>query len=254
VVLSERPEGRGFGGAALALTAQFGMKPATRNGRPVHSTATLPVNFTGNAPSGGRKVASATQAWAEAPSYADVVRAYPRRAAEARRAGRVTLGCRVTEAGRLVGCNAISQQPKGQGFADAAKDLAKTFRADLNEEERRLAGKFVVHLPFVFDPAMLSEGKPVVGRPKWVKLPSADDMRSAIAPLKLTATARAQLECVVQPGGGVGDCKVVSEEPAGSGVGAAALTLAPKFRLTTWTSEGLPAIGGDVRIPLRFEP
>ena len=65
---------------------------------------------------------------------------------------------------------------------------------------------------------------------------------------------RVRLTCLVGAGGSVSDCRVEQEEPAGQGVGAAALSLTPQFRLTTWTSEGLPTIGGEVAIPLRYEP
>ena len=63
-----------------------------------------------------------------------------------------------------------------------------------------------------------------------------------------------QLGGAVQAGGGVGDCKVVSEDPGGVGLGDAAMALTGAFRLTTWTTEGLPTVGGRVRIPLRYEP
>jgi hypothetical protein len=37
------------------------------------------------------------------------------------------------------------------------------------------------------------------------------------------------------------------------GIGQAALALAPTFRLSTWTAEGLPVVGGAINIPLRYE-
>ncbi|MDB5422618.1 MAG: putative TonB protein, partial [Phenylobacterium sp.] len=66
-------------------------------------------------------------------------------------------------------------------------------------------------------------------------------------------TVQVMLACVVQQGGGVSDCTVQREQPAGIGVGQAALALATHFRLTTWTAEGLPTVGGTVKIPLRYE-
>lgn len=258
IVLSEHPEASGFGAAAIALTPQFLMKPATRNGRATESTARFPINFKtyGPAPSMGmKKVAPSELAWAAAPSYADVVAAYPTKARAEGLGGRATLECQMSSEGRLRNCRTITEQPKGQGFGPAAKNLAKSFwLGEATDEQRKVLRDVIVHLPFVFDPAMLASETQVVGKPSWAGLPSADDLKTAVASLNLTATARAQLECVVQPGGGVGECKVAREEPAGSGVGATALALMPKFRLTTWTSEGLPTVGGTVRIPLRFEP
>lgn len=57
----------------------------------------------------------------------------------------------------------------------------------------------------------------------------------------------------MQAGGGVSDCKVAREDPAGQGVGLAAMGLIPHFKLTTWTIEGLPTVGATINIPLRYE-
>ncbi len=259
VVLWDNPAGMGFGGAAVALTPQFLMKPAMRGGKPTPSSVTIPINFSFPAGAPGlmntKRVAPAELAWVEAPSYADVVAAYPEKARKEKVAGRVTLNCQMTSEGRLRSCNALADTPKGYGFTAAAKELARKFRLEVRTDEgRNLAKDMMVHLPFVFDPAMLASGTPLIGKPSWAALPNGDDMKAVIEPLGLKATARAQLSCAVQPTGVVGGCTVAAEEPAGSGVGKAALALAPKFRLTTWTSEGLPTVGGTVRIPLRFEP
>jgi periplasmic protein TonB len=58
----------------------------------------------------------------------------------------------------------------------------------------------------------------------------------------------------VQAGGVLDQCSIVSEQPADKGVGAAAMTLSAAFRVTTWTAEGLPVVGGRVTIPIRYEP
>lgn len=59
--------------------------------------------------------------------------------------------------------------------------------------------------------------------------------------------------CGVGADGALSECKVQSEDPAALGYGDAALRLAPYFRLAVWTEEGLPAVGGVVRMPLRFD-
>ena len=41
----ETPEGAGFGAAALSLTLQFTMRPATRGGRPVESQVRIPLTW-----------------------------------------------------------------------------------------------------------------------------------------------------------------------------------------------------------------
>ncbi len=48
-VVSETPEGLGFGGAALAMAPLFVMKPAARDGKPIGGArVTIPINFNCN--------------------------------------------------------------------------------------------------------------------------------------------------------------------------------------------------------------
>ena len=49
-----------------------------------------------------------------------------------------------------------------------------------------------------------------------------------------------------------GQARAQSSSAARSGAGAAVLSVVDTIRLTTWTAEGLPTIGGRVRIPLRY--
>jgi hypothetical protein len=65
--------------------------------------------------------------------------------------------------------------------------------------------------------------------------------------------ARVVMACVVGASGSLEDCKAVSEDPGGLGYADAALSLSKFFRLSVWTDEGLPTIGGQVRVPLRFD-
>jgi TonB family protein len=256
VALSESPPNTGFGAAAIALTPQFMMKPATLKGVAVPSEVRIPINF--HLPSGGmetmgnRKVVPPSLGWAEAPSYADVAAAYPRKARDQKIGGRATVACAMNEDGRLKSCYTAASSPKGYGFEDAAKALAKRFRFEVTTDaDRKAVHSVIVHLPVSFDPEMLREATPVVGKPNWVKLPDADVVDRAFADLDIKGTVRAVLSCIVVQGGGVADCKIASEEAPG--VGAAALKLAPSFRVTTWSAEGLPVVGGVIRIPVRYK-
>lgn len=258
-VISESPANMGFGGAAIALTPQFMMKPATLDGVPVESTARLPINFI--LPAGGmgsmlgtRRVVSAALPWVEAPSYAALALAYPAKAREAGLGGRATLSCGLGEDGRLKNCQLADAQPAGKGFDVAAKVLARQFRfAVTTDADRKATRDISVHLPVTFDPSTLAPGTPVIGKPKWASLPTSEAMTTAFAGINIQGTARAALVCNVEQGGGVSGCTVASESPEGLGVGAAALRLVPGFRLTTWSEDGLPVVGGTIRIPLRYE-
>lgn len=258
LVLEETPVGAGFGAAAIALTPQFLMKPAQSKGVPTQTTATIPVNFKmdgrGGDTVGSRKVVNATLAWATAPTFSAVAAAYPEKARREKRGGHIMLSCDMTDGGRLARCDAAAEEPKGFGFGAAAKSLAAQFSfAVATEADRKATRGLEVHLPVTFDPAMLEQAPPVIGKPVWSKLPQGEQVKAAFAEVKVTGTARARLECTVQPGGGLDDCRVVSETPADAGVGVAALKLVSDFRVTTWTAEGLPVVGGQVTIPIRYE-
>jgi hypothetical protein len=264
VTLEESPARENFGAAAIALTPQFLMKPAKLKGEPVVSQVNIPINFVmppGGGGGGrgaadeGRQTMPTAMAWAAAPSFADMAAAYPKKAREAHLSGHVTVACSFTRIGALVDCTTISEEPKGQGFGAAAHNLARQFRAPPELTVRAL-GLSNVQVPFTFDAAVLTETKPAIGKPQWAALPSADETSAAFSGVTkagVGGTVRVMLACGVQPGGGVADCKVAREEPAGQGVGAAALSLAPRFKITTWTIEGLPTVGGEVNIPLRYE-
>jgi hypothetical protein len=61
------------------------------------------------------------------------------------------------------------------------------------------------------------------------------------------------MNCTIGSGGVLQACNPESEEPAGYGFGAAAAGLAGKLRVKPWTAEGLPTVGGLVRVPLRYD-
>jgi hypothetical protein len=255
--VSERPAGLGFGDAAIALAPQLMMKPVTWRGAPARTTVRIPISWEGydSLPAGleVRRIVPGSMAWAEAPTFADVSAAYPSKARAQRRAGHAVLSCGIDEGGRLSRCLVRGTDPTGLGFERAAKTLADKFRLNVvTDADRKATRNVAVHLPLTFDPAALDGA--VIGRPNWAILPGAAQLRAAFFPLKLGGTTRVSLTCVVQAGGSLGDCAVVSEQPAGLGAGAAALSLAPSFRVTTWTDEGLPVVGGRVTIPLRYEP
>lgn len=258
-VIHETPPGEHFGDAALALSPQFLMRPGRLNGQPVVSPVSVPVHFNmepGSRPpplSSGAIVVLAVMSWPQAPSYAAVVAAYPPKARAAKLGGRATLDCQFDKQGRIGHCSTLAEEPKHQGFADAARSLAEQFRAVTQMPDGHSISGAHVQLPVVFDPAMLNGDTPVVGKAQWTGLPDAEDTTAAFSKLAVSGTNRVMLACVVQQGGGVSDCHVVSEEPAGRGLAAAALGLTPHFRLSTWTPEGLPTVGATVNIPLRYE-
>ncbi len=89
--------------------------------------------------------------------------------------------------------------------------------------------------------------------PGWRETPSGDEV-SAVYPRianMLELSGRAEMACVAEPDGSVDQCRVTSEAPAGLGFGAAALRLAPIFKMRPKTV-GSVAVKGKVTVPIRF--
>ena len=64
-----------------------------------------------------------------------------------------------------------------------------------------------------------------------------------------------RLRCGVTHLRQLNDCRVTAETPAGKGFGAAALKMAPYYRLKPTLSDGRPiAGGGTIELGVRFEP
>jgi TonB family protein len=275
LVLSESPAAMGFGQAALALTPQFLMRPGTIDGKPVESSIRVPIAFKGtpgfvyptmNSPPIGTRLPSAGSqneglvvanlSWIAAPSYAQVVAAYPPKARDARAGGHVVLKCRLSVDGRAEPCGAVVEEPRGLGFASAAMALAKDFRAPLTDADGSSIRGVTTQIAFTFAPEMLGDGQPVIGKPQWTHLPEALDLAASF-PAQATAAhvsvGHVTLACDVGPGGHLAGCAVTRQAPDGLGFDKAALALAPSFQVTVWTDEGLPTVGGRITVPIRYE-
>ena len=92
--------------------------------------------------------------------------------------------------------------------------------------------------------------------PDWINRPTAYQANAAFPSraMRLGVSGRAELVCTVQVSGTVAACQVVSETPGSYGFGAAALTMAPYFKMKPRTVDGLPVEGARVRIPVEFTP
>ncbi len=258
VAVSEDPPGKGFGGAAIGLSQQFQFRPAKLHGQPVISAVNVPITWQRSDPfavGGGKTLVDPAMAWLESPTFDDLAAVYPKKARAARTGGRANIGCNFGRDGRVKDCMTLMEAPVGQGFGHAAEQMAKHFVAPSTTVHGKPITEFAVQIPIVFDPSMLDTDQPAVGKPRWASLPSAEDTKVAFAEIAKSeaGTLRVMLTCKVQMGGGVGDCSVENGQQANQGLAQAAMTLTPHFKLTTWTVEGLPTVGGTVHIPLRYE-
>jgi hypothetical protein len=268
-VVDEFPKSSGFGSAAIVLSAQFLLSPALQDGVPVaFDGVTLPIDFIPpEGPSGtrlrgagyfrdpGDMLLASDLAWRVTPTVVEMAAAYPPKAAAARMPGRVVLHCYFDDQGHTRTCDTASEEPKGEGFASAARGLAKLFVAPATFGEGHSISQAQGQISFTFTPDLLDK-PPNSPRPNWAGLPEADALADAF-PAKARAaglkTSRVVLGCMAGTTGGLEACEVQTEDQPGYGFGEAALRLVPAFRMKTWSDDGRPMVGGRVRIPLRFE-
>ncbi len=268
LIVSESPASAGFGGAALVLTTQFLFKPATKNGLPVaYDGITVPIKFetpdieTGSHLPGMRNTdflptrVISNPPWVTAPTYADLLAAYPTAAVGKSISGHATFDCSLKSDGHLVGCDVLNEEPKSEGFGKAGRTLMSQFSAPTTDSSgTKLAGAHV-QISVSFAKEMLTGSRPTIGKPRWIELPEAEAFRQRFQPLTDSlgvSTLRATLSCTVGPHGYMVNCAVANEDPANSGMGKGALELAGQFRVSIWTAEGLPTIGGEVKLPIRY--
>ena len=263
-VVSESPEGVGFGRAAIGLSPQLLMRPEIRDGKPVESIIKIPINW--SFPGGGhgdpqlgpsmRDRVYSRLTMLAAPTYAEVMAAYPAKARAEKVGGVVTLTCRIQKEGRLGACDTVREEPKRFGFAGAAKSMLPKFRAPTADNQGDSIVGARVMLVVTFAASSLDLASPIIGRPQWVQIPRVTDIEAVLPPQAKKAgvfQARVVMTCRVVEDGKVEGCKTETQEPDGLGFGQAAEQLAPYFKLSVWTEEGLPTVGGSIRIPVRFD-
>ena len=193
--------------------------------------------------------AQAPPIWAEAPSVAEVAAAYPAKARTAGVGGQVNLSCQINREGRPRDCAALGEQPSGYGFGFAARKLAERMRV----ADAALRGQ-EIRIPVTFDPALLKGGVPLVTKPVWAALPSAEDFQASFPKTANGVNdVRVALVCAAAAGGALTGCLVDREDPAGQGYGQGALALAPKFRVGPWSLDGMATAGARVRVPIRYQ-
>jgi protein TonB len=94
----------------------------------------------------------------------------------------------------------------------------------------------------------------VIKKPKWVSLPSGDDMAFAYPDQALDKGVRAHVValCQVTIDGKLDTCRVQEEQPSGYGFGAATLQVMTKFRMSPKLPDGSAAAGRWVSVPFNW--
>ncbi|MGA0601628.1 energy transducer TonB [Caulobacter sp. KR2-114] len=260
----EKPAGMGFGDAAIALTPQFLMTPELHDGVAVGGAeVTIPINFAAPGGTLGSRAPSfqnmvpviSNVPWIEAPNYADVVAAYPKKARAEKRGGHVVLDCSFDGQGRMKNCSVIDEDPRGYGFGSAAKSLTARFLGPREDRDGVSLKSATTQIPFTFDVSMLAGDQPVIGKPHWARLPEGSALAAGYPKAATAAhvdSALVTLSCAVGLAGRLGSCTVTGEDPSGFDFGKAALALSDDFQVSVWTPEGLPTVGGRVRVPIKY--
>lgn len=183
----------------------------------------------------------------EAPSRDQVAAAFPAKAKAAGLSGAVDLSCTAASSGELKDCTVIGENPRGHGFGQAARQLARHMRVT------GVRAGTEVKAPVNFS-ADLLKADFTAKTPKWAAMPQAADFQATIPKHENGPNAiRVVLVCDVQAGGTLSGCAVDKEEPAGQGFGQGVLALASKFKVEPWSAEGLPIVGSKVRLPVRYD-
>jgi TonB family protein len=256
-VMNEAPAGHGYGGAALALTELFVMRPMTIDGQPVGGAEiNIPIKWEG---SGSEqmgetlKVFSAAP-WLAAPSVGAMSEAFPKSAIGKVVSAHVIMRCAIKDAGALESCDRVSEIPDGHGFGHAATLLIKDFRLPPAKPGDSY-NHFRVDVPFDFrDPSQTAP--PVeIHDPIWLKqidpraIPQLFPEAAAKAGYKV---GRASVECTVAADGTLSGCATATEDPAGFGFGEAALEVAGVMQMSPWTKQGAPVEGARINLPIKF--
>lgn len=96
---------------------------------------------------------------------------------------------------------------------------------------------------------------PMLTQVVWVAAPTGEDV-AEVYPADAVMTGKSGavlLDCRVAVEGTLEACAVEIEDPVGLEFGAAAMALAPLFKMATLTRDGAPVAGGRVRVPIMFQ-
>jgi len=179
---------------------------------------------------------------------------YPESAAVSGLGGAATIRCQLEPGHDLSRCVLLDESPK-VGFGQAALAASELMTvsgapASAMPDPRHVDIPFVFHWPAGMTLPQSAIDPRMVTNPNWKKLPSADDLAQFV-PSSMT-NGKVKLLCFVTLQGLMDRCRVMSEYPAGSGLGAAALHITQFFLMTPRLLDGVPTANAEVVIPVAF--
>ena len=272
VLTSETPAGQGFGQAALVLAARSPDNPRLDVHNPhLVGPQSLTVAFSLHPPSVDPDLSQMAHLITNpsilaAPTAADIWSTYPGPAYRGLVNGHVTLKCGVSRVGLLTACDVTEETPRGQEFAVAAKLIARQYRlSPMKRDGEAIDGQVQVPVDFDAVAAALagleqsdaSPGADLATPPRrWLRVPTGYDIEHVYPDRAMHGYVwgHAVLRCTVAKDGALQGCAVASQAPADWGFGAAALELAPTFRLDVTPPLGDPAaVGAVITVSVGFD-
>jgi TonB family protein len=192
--------------------------------------------------------------WVQAPDFDAFSRAYPAEGGGLE--GWAVAHCKVDQAGVLSRCVVAKEEPVRHGFGAAAVALAAQFRISPQAMAEAPHGAPVeVDVPVRF-PATADAKNHTVYSPLWSE--PFDPVTAARyyppeAQAKGVREGEAVVSCHVVAGGALSGCEVERARPDGMGFDDAALKVAQTMRMTLWSGEASPVVGGVVHLPIKLE-
>jgi hypothetical protein len=152
--------------------------------------------------------------------------------------------CKVDDQGVVSSCSLLADSPAGSGTGAGLLALASKYR--LRPESLKSAAPDGT---VVINENWFEADSP----PDWRKRPTPENL-VAVWPGKALAQGRdgaAKIDCLVSRDGGLYDCIVLTETPAGLGFGAAAIALTPQFLMWPAKRSGQPVLS-EIVIPISW--
>jgi hypothetical protein len=178
------------------------------------------------------------------PSTADLMAAWPARAAQRGMEGNAIARCRADVEGALSGCQVVVERPARAGFGDALLALAPRYRLTPAPKGERPPGA----------PVLISASWPVADvAPSWRVDPKPGDFATTASPAfwRLNQPGLALMNCLLGAAGTLYDCRVVFQYPEAVGLGQMALRFAPFLLYKPALKDGKPVKVG-VTLPFHF--
>jgi TonB family protein len=158
VLVSETPEGQGFGSAALKMADQAQDNPKIDQPEvKAAPAADVRIQFTLRPPAITPDITRMAHLFTNPqivakPTDAQIQAAYPARALDDQVSGGAAIRCLVTASGKLAACRVISETPDGYGFGSAALDVAADFTMKPGTLDNEPAGDRPVTITVAFTP------------------------------------------------------------------------------------------------------